>query len=68
LTENSFLRPFYPVFAWDEKPKDSLGLRWRRFKKMMLLDLGVRKPRKGPSKAKMTKTRLLKLQRRQKYL
>ena len=68
LTENSFLGPFYPIFAWDDKPKNSLGLRWRTFKKTMLMDLGVRKPRKGHSKAKMTKTRLLKFQRRQKYL
>jgi hypothetical protein len=63
LTENSFFGPFYPLFEWDDKPKDCLGLRWKRFKKTMLKDLGVGKPRKGPSNTKMTKTRLLKLRK-----
>lgn len=52
LTENSFLGPFYPVFAWDDTPKVSLGLRWKKFKKTMLMDLGVQKPRQRPFDAK----------------
>jgi len=64
LSENTFLGPFFPLFAWDKEPKEALGLRWNHFKKSMLADLGISKQRRVPSKTKMTKSQILTLQQR----
>jgi len=43
LVDNTFLGPFFPLYAWDVNPREALGLKWRRFKNAMLAEMGMLK-------------------------
>jgi hypothetical protein len=47
FSDSTFFGPFQPLYAWDTNPKEALGLRWRRFRNLMLADLGLLKRRRG---------------------
>jgi Translocation protein Sec62 len=46
ISDSTFLGPFSPLYAWDTAPKESLGLRWRKFRNSMLVELGMLKQRR----------------------
>jgi Translocation protein Sec62 len=43
FSDPTLLGPFYPLYGWDDNPKESLGLKWRRFKNSTLKDIGMLK-------------------------
>jgi Translocation protein Sec62 len=57
LEDNTFLGVFVPLFEWDTAPRESLGLRWRRFNNMMLKEIGVVKRRKGKKTKRLIRVR-----------
>src|SRR5271156_5289508 len=50
LVDETLLGPFNPIFEWDKAPKESLSLKWRRFKKQILREAGIIKERKRKAK------------------
>ena len=55
LIDETFLGPFFPIYAWDENPKESICLKWRRFKNSILGELGMSKRRRGRGKFRASK-------------
>jgi hypothetical protein len=55
LVDNTFLGPFFPLYAWDDNPKETIGLKWRRFKNSMLADMGMLRRRRGRRKSRVLK-------------
>jgi hypothetical protein len=55
LVDNTFLGPFFPLYAWDDNPKEAIGLKWRRFKNSMLADMGMSRRRRGWRKSRVLK-------------
>jgi hypothetical protein len=45
FSDPTFFGPFWPLYAFDTNPKESLGLRWKRFKNSMMAELGLSKRR-----------------------
>jgi hypothetical protein len=54
ISDSTFFGPFSPLYAWDTEPKESLGLRWRRFRNSMLAELGIQKPHRRNRAKRMT--------------
>src|SRR5947207_9671865 len=52
LEDNTFLGPFSPLYDWDDKPNEGVAVRLRRFKNLLLADLGVQRPRPRRKKRK----------------
>jgi hypothetical protein len=43
LSDPTFLGGFFPLYGWDDNPKESLKVRWARFKNLMLVEVGMLK-------------------------
>ena len=55
LVDNTFFGPFCPLYAWDDNPKETIALKWRRFKNSMLADMGMFRGRRSRRKSRVLK-------------
>ena len=62
FSDSTFLGPFRPLYAWDTNPKETLDLRWRKFKNSMLAEVGMLKRRRGDRTRRISRGMIKSLQ------